>query len=211
MDESHATSRGDGRGRGAEEHAPESPAVRHVVPDGRGGAHRLRHRDLCPEHGVSEPRIDVSEHWVTVTFPRPAAQSSTGTAAARRSTPEGDEEAKKSIKRLFDAGELEWVPGTQTWRAPDGKMAAQYRERNGHHALLVRENWLKRTLRACGYSMVFGWLGEKRLFDAGSWPRLVGDWMEINAIASLAGGRWTFGQRRLERRRVDGRRRARNS
>ena len=112
---------------------------------------------------------------------------------------------------LFDAGGLEWVPGTRTWRGPDGKTAAQYHDRDGHHALLVRENWLKRTLRTCGHSMVFGWLGEKRLFEAGSWPRLVGDWMEINAIASLADGRWTFGQRRLERRRVDRPRRARET
>ncbi len=28
-----------------------------------------RIRDLCREHGVAEPVIDVSEHWVTVTFP----------------------------------------------------------------------------------------------------------------------------------------------
>ena len=37
-----------------------------------------RVRDLCREHGVAEPLIDVSEHWVTVTFPRPAAQDSWG-------------------------------------------------------------------------------------------------------------------------------------
>ena len=35
-------------------------------------------RDLCREHGVAEPMIDVSEHWVTVTFPRPAAQDGLG-------------------------------------------------------------------------------------------------------------------------------------
>ena len=104
---------------------------------------------------------------------------------------------------LFDAGELRWIPGTRTWRGPDGSPAAQYRHRDGHSVLVVDENWLKRTLRKCGCSMVFGWLGEKRLVETGSW-RLVGDWMEINAIASLAGGRWTFGQRRLDRRgRVD--------
>ena len=33
-----------------------------------------RIRDLCREHGVAEPIIEVSEHWVTVTFPRPAGQ-----------------------------------------------------------------------------------------------------------------------------------------
>ena len=30
-----------------------------------------RVRDLCREHGVAEPMIDVSEHWVTVRFTRP--------------------------------------------------------------------------------------------------------------------------------------------
>ena len=121
---------------------------------------------------------------------------------------EGGVTAKMPNRILFEAGELEWIPGTRTWRGPDGAPAAQYRQRSGHSALLVRENWLNRTLRVCGYSIVFGWLGERRLFDAGSLPRLVGDWAEINAIASLAGSRWAFGRRRLESRQtVDGTRR----
>ena len=33
-----------------------------------------RIRDLCREHGVAEPVIDVSEHWVTTTFFRPTEQ-----------------------------------------------------------------------------------------------------------------------------------------
>ena len=33
-----------------------------------------RMHELCREHGVAKPTIDVSEHWVTVTFPRPAGQ-----------------------------------------------------------------------------------------------------------------------------------------
>ena len=68
--------------------------------------------------------------------------------------------------------------------------------------MLVREDWLKRTLREGGCSMVFGWLGEKRLAKAGSLPQLLGDWIEINAVASLSEGRWVFGQRRLTRRSV---------
>ena len=43
-----------------------------VVENIGSGIKRIR--DLCREHGVSEPRIDVSEHWVTVTFRRPAAR-----------------------------------------------------------------------------------------------------------------------------------------
>ena len=33
-----------------------------------------RIRELCHEHGVPEPVIDVSEHWVTTTFFRPTAE-----------------------------------------------------------------------------------------------------------------------------------------
>ena len=115
--------------------------------------------------------------------------------------------AQMPSRILFEAGDLEWMPGTRTWRGPDGSPAAQYRDRDGHSALLVRESWLKQTLRKCGYSMVFGWLGEKRLFEAGPRAELVGDWTEINAIASFADGRWAFGKRGLERQKaVDGRR-----
>ncbi len=41
-----------------------------VVENIGSGIRRIR--DLCREHGVAEPIIDVSEHWVTVTFRRPA-------------------------------------------------------------------------------------------------------------------------------------------
>ena len=33
-----------------------------------------RMHELCREYGVAKPTIDVSEHWVTVTFSRPAGQ-----------------------------------------------------------------------------------------------------------------------------------------
>ena len=99
---------------------------------------------------------------------------------------------------LFNAGELSWVPGTREWCRPDGTSVAQYREGDGHSALLVREDWLKRTLRKTGHSIVLGWLGEKQLLT----PRLdfFYDWTQIDAIASLAGTQWTFGERRLKRR-----------
>ena len=41
-----------------------------VVENIGSGIRRIR--DLCREHGVAEPVIDASEHWVTVTLPRPA-------------------------------------------------------------------------------------------------------------------------------------------
>ena len=69
-----------------------------------------RVRDLCREHGVTEPMIDVSEHWVTVTFPRPAAQDSWGTggavgvstAVAER---EAQEATRKDVQEAQDGGQ----------------------------------------------------------------------------------------------------------
>ena len=100
---------------------------------------------------------------------------------------------------LFGEGKLSWVPGTREWRTPNGVSVARYLEADGHMALLVREDWLKRTLRKTGHSMVFGWLGEKKLIGAKPHYRVVDGWTEINAIASLAGNRWKFGKRRLTR------------
>ena len=44
-----------------------------VVENIGSGIRRIR--DLCREHGVAEPVIDASEHWVTVTFPRPPVRA----------------------------------------------------------------------------------------------------------------------------------------
>ena len=103
---------------------------------------------------------------------------------------------------LFEAGELRWVPGNRAWCRPDGRLVARYDEAPGHGGLQVREDWLKQVLRKTGHAVVFGWLGEKRLFDAGYAAGLVGDWTVIDAAASFVDGRWTFGQRRLQRRSV---------
>ena len=69
-----------------------------------------RVRDLCREHGVAEPRIEVAEHWVTVTFPRPAAQDSWGTgdtAIAERDVQEATrkdvQEAQGSVEEAQDS------------------------------------------------------------------------------------------------------------
>lgn len=47
-------------------------AVEHI------GSGIKRIRDQCREYGVAEPRIEVSEHWFTVTFPRTEAQADNG-------------------------------------------------------------------------------------------------------------------------------------
>ena len=103
---------------------------------------------------------------------------------------------------LFKAGELRWMPGHRAWCRSDGMLVAQYHEATDHGALQVREDWLKQILRRTGQAVVFGWLGEKRLLKAGLGAGLLGDWMEIGAVASFMDGRWTFGQRRLKRRSV---------
>lgn len=99
---------------------------------------------------------------------------------------------------LFDAGALTWNPGTREWRDRAGVTVAQFVESGGHRALLVREDWLKRTLHSAGLDVVFGWLGEKRLLEKDG---IVGDWTEISAVAAFDRDRWIFGERRLETRR----------
>ena len=74
-----------------------------------------RIRDRCREHGVAEPIIDVSEHWVTVTFRRPAGQSDEGTDAdGRPSTPDGGGEMQVSAK------EAQGPRGPRSPRSPRG-------------------------------------------------------------------------------------------
>ena len=101
---------------------------------------------------------------------------------------------------LFHAGHLVWKPGTREWHDTTGATVAQFVDGNRQSVLLVREDWLRQTLRKLGLAIVFGWVGEKRLFDTGATHpdvEVIGSWTEINAIASLYGRRWTFGQRRL--------------
>ena len=101
---------------------------------------------------------------------------------------------------LFEAGKLAWVPGTREWKTLAGVSVARYFEEGDSSAILVREDWLKRTLRETGHSMLFGWLGEKQLIGEIRHYGVVGDWTEINGIASLGGGSWKFGKRRLKSR-----------
>ena len=103
---------------------------------------------------------------------------------------------------LFKEGKLSWIPGTREWRTPNGVSVARYFEEGSHMALLVREDWLKRTLRKTGLSIVFGWRGEKQFIGESVWTYydLGGGWTEINGVASLAAGRWKFGKRQLKRK-----------
>ena len=64
-------------------------AVEHI------GSGIRRIRNLCREYGVGEPRIAVSEHWVTLTFPRPAK------AATGEVTGEVAGEVTGEVRRLL--------------------------------------------------------------------------------------------------------------
>ena len=81
-----------------------------------------RIRDLCREHGVAAPIIDVSEHWVTVTFPRPAAQSDEGTGAdGRPSTSDAARKMQVSVEEAQEAQEAQ----DSGREAQDGAQEAQ--------------------------------------------------------------------------------------
>ena len=87
---------------------------------------------------------------------------------------------------LFDQQQLEWVPGTRTWRDRKGAVVAQYRSRRGEHtALLVKESWLKAALQKGGWGLVIGWLGEKMLLSGSLGPGLIGNWTEMNGVGSF--------------------------
>ena len=53
-----------------------------LSPEGSG---IRRIRDLCREHGVAEPLIEVSDSWVTTTFHRPTSELGTRTGPNRKS------------------------------------------------------------------------------------------------------------------------------
>lgn len=83
---------------------------------------------------------------------------------------------------LFGTGALTWKPSRREWMDRAGATVAQFVESGDHSALLVREDWLKRTLRTANLDVVFGWSGEKRLLGKNG---IVGGWTEINVVASL--------------------------
>ena len=103
-----------------------------VVENIGSGIKRIR--DLCREHGVAAPIIDVSEHWVTVTFRRPAGQSDEGAGAdGRPSTPDADrrmrvsaEEAQEGSQEAQDGGrEAQDSPQEAQGRGQEAQDGAQ--------------------------------------------------------------------------------------
>ena len=102
---------------------------------------------------------------------------------------------------LFDAGNLVWKSGTREWCDSTSTTVARFVESYDHSVLLVREDWLKRSLRKVGLVVVVGWLGQKRFIEIDSLPflaKMIGRWTEINSVAAFDGRQWAFGRRRLE-------------
>lgn len=101
---------------------------------------------------------------------------------------------------LFENGDLRWAPDSRAWRTRAGLLVAQYCEARRHNALIVQENWLRRSLDKAGYALVLGWLGEKQLLRFRPHQQEVDDWTQIDGAAYLTGSGWSFGTRRLTRR-----------
>ena len=106
-----------------------------VVENIGSGIKRIH--DLCREHGVAEPAIDVAEHWVTVTFPRPTEPADerdagkTGGEAGRRpesrweSGPKSEENGLESTRTgLESAGGEQESAGTGLESAGTGPKSA---------------------------------------------------------------------------------------
>ena len=89
-----------------------------VVEQIGSGIRRIR--ELCREHGVAEPVIEVSEHWVTTTFKRPPAEvgtmsGTTGDQIANSisdstlhypGTPPGDSTAQVGTKQALSRNQV---------------------------------------------------------------------------------------------------------
>jgi hypothetical protein len=99
---------------------------------------------------------------------------------------------------LFERGDLLWQSGSRSWTDRRNSVAAEYRQANGHSALLVRESWLTPTLAAGAWGLVVGWLGEKRLMPGGWGPGLIGQWIELNGVASFGPGGWQVASESME-------------
>ena len=135
-----------------------------VVENIGSGIKRIH--DLCREHGVAEPVIDVSEHWLTVTFPRPVNPDVEGAEpAARRPAPEterdapeltreaqeGEQEAQDSDREAQDGGEQD-QDAAEERRAKSSAGRLQDREIALLRACVEQPATGRELLSASGYS-----------------------------------------------------------
>ncbi len=140
-------------------------------------------------HGKDIPLVKVAPTWTEYIWE----------GRTRDCSIDDSVQAQLPAPILFEAGELNWIPSAREWRTSDDELMAQYRETSEHSVLLVREDWLKHTLEKINCSAVFGWLGEKTLFTTGLSPNVVGDWTQIDAIATFTNAQWHFSNPRLGR------------
>ena len=117
-----------------------------VVEQVGSGIRRIR--DLCRGHGVAAPIIDVSEHWVTVTFPRPPAQRSEAAVVGRQSAPDGGQRDQDGREEAQDADHEAHASGQEVQdvvaEAQDGAERSTV-ESNGRRF----NGWELALLRAC--------------------------------------------------------------
>ena len=96
-----------------------------VVENIGSGIRRIR--ELCREHGVAVPTIEVSEHWITVTFPRPVQQAEsirpTDANAAREEMP--------STGRGTPEARPESIPESKTNPKPESGTGSTRRPESG--------------------------------------------------------------------------------
>ena len=64
------------------------------IPPSPEGSGIRRIRDLCREHGVAEPLIEVSASWVTTTFHRPTSELGTRTGLRQESRQESRQKSR---------------------------------------------------------------------------------------------------------------------
>ena len=74
--------------------------------------------DRCREHGVRQPMIDVTEHWVTVTFPRPD-QDDDGQGCRPEQKPETRPESTRARVVQRGSPEASFRPETGSDRKPE--------------------------------------------------------------------------------------------
>ena len=109
-----------------------------VVENIGSGIKRIR--DLCREHGVADPIIHVSDHWVTVTFPRPPDRGGKGSVASSGMSAPGRED-QDDARKAQDPGQEAQERGRKaqdaTGEPPTGPNGGRF------------QDWEIAVLRAC--------------------------------------------------------------
>ena len=103
-----------------------------VVENIGSGIKRIH--ELCREHGVAKPTIDASEHWVTVTFPRPTGQVETEQIASagtdrNRISNAIDGELEAEARSEGESGPMGSRPASRSRPKSEARVRARVRAR----------------------------------------------------------------------------------